>query len=175
MKASEKGFTLIEMMIALTITVLVVVSSSIAGYQILGKTERNSNRMTAVLQVQNAGYWINRDTLMAQRVVTGNLSSQAWLQLNWTEADSGDEWQIVYSLENMDDTELKALIRRQSVNGVNNGSMRIAEYIEANPARTGCEFDNGVLSFTITVIAGSGLQIESETRTYQIVQRSGLN
>ena len=50
MKLGEKGFTLIEMVIAIAITVVATGSAGAAIFQVLRNNERNSNHMTAVSQ-----------------------------------------------------------------------------------------------------------------------------
>ncbi|MBU2535205.1 MAG: type II secretion system GspH family protein, partial [Chloroflexi bacterium] len=66
MRNGEKGYTLIELIIATTILVLVSGAASIAIFQIMKGTERNNTHINAVRQVQTAGYWISRDARMAQ-------------------------------------------------------------------------------------------------------------
>src|SRR4030042_5758574 len=88
MKKQEIGFTIIELMIAISIMALASVAASMAIYQVFGGTENNNNRMTALHQVQNAGYWISRDTQMAISVnTTDSLAFPHFLHLGWTEWD----------------------------------------------------------------------------------------
>lgn len=88
MKSSEKGFTLIEVLISVTIMVLASGAAGAAIFQIMRNTERNSDHMTVVRQVENAGYWISRDVQMAQSAATDNLSPPDFLVANWTEWDA---------------------------------------------------------------------------------------
>ncbi len=58
MKRGERGFTLLELVVAAAIITLASGAAGIATFQVFKGTERNNNYMTAVRQVQNAGYWI---------------------------------------------------------------------------------------------------------------------
>jgi len=168
MKLGEKGFTLVELLVAITIMVLASGAAGAAIFQIFRGTERNSNHMTAVRQVQNAGYWISRDAQMAQSV---NLTSPNFLMLSWTEANSGDEYQVVYTLENMPGSELKELRRNQSINGGGSTATLVAQYIDSDLEKTTCESANGTLTLTVMATVGEGAPMQSETRTYKLVPR----
>ena len=74
MKPGEKGFTLVELLISVAVTALIAVAAGSAIFQIFQSNDRNSDHMTAVRQVQNAGYWISRDAQRAQIVYAGNLT-----------------------------------------------------------------------------------------------------
>ena len=91
MRRSEKGYTLIELIVAVAIIVLVSGAASITIFQVSKGTETNNSHMNAVRQVQNAGYWISRDAGMAQSIETDNLTPPDFLVFNWTEWDSEDE------------------------------------------------------------------------------------
>ena len=172
MKLGEKGYTYIELIVAITIASLVVAATSMVIFQVLKNSESNSNHMTAVNQVQNAGYWISRDTQMAQIVTTDALPLPDFLVLRWTDGDSGDECQIVYTLEDMPESGLKILMRNQSINGSANTTTLVARYINSNSENTTCQFISGTLNLTITATVGDGSHMESESRTYQLVPRS---
>ena len=68
MNKNQKGFTLIELMVAIAIAGLITGSITTAIFQIFDGNTRSSNHMTAIRQVQNAGDWITNDTLGAQEV-----------------------------------------------------------------------------------------------------------
>lgn len=173
MKLGEKGYIYLELIVAIAIAALVAAATSMAIFQVLKNSESNSNHMTAVRQVQNAGYWIGRDTYMAQSVTAANLTSPDFLVISWTEENSGDMYQVVYTLENMPDNELRTLMRNQSINGETGDTTLVAQYIDPDSVKTRCEFTDDILSLTITARVGDGPQMESESRTYQLVPRSG--
>ena len=88
---SEKGYTLIELAVAVAIIVLVSGAASITIFQVMKGSNTNNSHMNAVRQVQNAGYWISRDAGMAQSIETENLTSPDFLVFNWTEWDDDDD------------------------------------------------------------------------------------
>jgi len=91
MKLGEKGFTLIELIVAVAIIALIGSATATATLQVLRVTGRNNEHMTAVRQVHNIGYWISRDAQMAQSVATDNLTEPDFLVLNWTEWNYADD------------------------------------------------------------------------------------
>ncbi len=95
---NQKGFTMIEVVIAIAITAIITGSITMSIFQVFDGNIRSSNHMIAVRQVQNAGYWVSHDTLMAQSVVTDGGATGFPLTLTWTEYVSGDEHRVVYTL-----------------------------------------------------------------------------
>ena len=79
------------MALAIAITALVSVAASASIFQIFGGTAHNNDQITAVGQVENAGYWISRDTQMAQSVTTDSLELPDFLIITWTEWDDAGE------------------------------------------------------------------------------------
>ncbi len=172
MKPGEKGYTLIELLIAITIMALASVAAGAGIFQIFRNIERNNDHMTAVLQVENAGYRISRDAQMAENVTTG-LTLPEFLALGWTEQNTGDVYQVTYTLENMPEGGLKKLLRNQSVNASANTTTLVAQYIDSNAGKSSCNLASGILTLTVTATVGEGSPTESETRTYKIVPRPG--
>ncbi len=173
MKRDEKGFTFVELIVALGIIALVGGAAAMTTFQVFKGTERNSDHMTVVRQVQNAGYWISRDAYMAQSVTVDNLTAPNFLVLNWIEADSGDQYQVTYTLENMAAGTLKTLRRNHSINGGAANITFIAHYIDPDPQKTRSELNNGMLILTVTASVSNGSLTESETGIYQVAPRPG--
>lgn len=173
MKGSEKGFTLIEMILVVGIMALVASGATATFFQVAKETERSNEQITAVRQVQNSGYWISRDTHMAQGVELAGGSGFP-LTLTWTDWDSGDKHRVIYTLENMPGGELKQLQRGYSINQGASKIALVAQYIDPDPSKTKCEFTDGVLTLTVTATVSLGSQVASETRTYKIIPRPGL-
>lgn len=94
---NQRGFTIIELLIAVALTGIVAGATTTTIVQVFDGSARTSNHMTAVRQVQNAGYWVSRDAQMAETVVTTGATGFP-LTLTWIEWDSGDAHQVVYSL-----------------------------------------------------------------------------
>ena len=173
MKRGEKGFTLIELIIATTIIVLVAGAAGMAIFQVLPGTERNNNYMTAVRQVQNAGYWISRDTQMAESVITENLTPPAFLLFNWTEWDDPDNpvyHTATYSFEDMTDGIGKLKRWHWSSSGINRQTL-IADHIYYAPAdpddTSQASYQSQVLTVQLTALCKETL----ESREYKINHR----
>ena len=173
----QKGFTLLELIIAIAIAGLITAGITVAIMQIMTINHRASNHMVAVRQVQQAGKEVSKDTLQAQNIVltdgTGEYPPETNfpLTLNWTDSEDRPNV-VVYNI-----TEDGELARRHSVNGteVETALPVVAQYIDftidpvTNKAGTRCEWDpvRRVLTFTVTVALGT----ESETRIYEIEPR----
>ena len=178
---NQRGFTLIEVLIAIAIGGAIAGAGSMATRQVITETNRNNNHEIAVRQVQNAGHWVTRDTRMAQSVLVGDedgfpltLTWQDWDEDEEDEIDP-DEYQVVYSLEEVEGV-LK-LKREHYTNRTANpdpdATTYVAKYIDSDPAKTNCTFSEPVLTFTVTATVGGGsLQDGSETRLYEIVHRA---
>ena len=169
MKPGEKGYTLIELLIAITIMVMASGAAGAGIFQVWRNTERNRDHMTAVRQVQNAGYWISRDAQMAQSVTT----EPDFLIVNWTEYETGNQYQVTYTLADMAEGQLKKLLRNQSIDGGASITTLVAQYIDSDPENTSCNLTSGIVILIITATAGDGSLVESETRTYKVIPRSG--
>jgi len=131
---NQMGFTLTELMLAIAIAGIITGGITTTIFSVVNGSARTSNHMTAVRQVQNAGYWVSRDTQMAQSV-TLSASSGFPLILAWTDWD-GKSNTAVYSLENMSVGTLKQLKRTFSKTGDATKTGIIAQFIDPT---TKCE------------------------------------
>ena len=157
---NEKGLTLVELVMAMGVTAIILGGITATLWQVFNTNTRSVNHMTAVRQVQSAGYWVSHDALMAQNVVTENLTPpQQILQLKWTDWD-GVAHDVTYSIVN---GQLK---RTQS-----GGESVIASHID--PSETDCNLTNGKLVFTVKATVGSGATAGTEVRVYEVAPRSG--
>lgn len=106
---NQMGFSLAELMMALAIGSIVAGGVTMSVFQVFGGHIRTSNHMTAVRQVQDAGYWVSHDAQMAQNVAmgapSGSLFTLAWV--GW-EYPSGsnigiDTYEVWYTYEEASD------------------------------------------------------------------------
>ena len=175
---NQRGFTLIEVLIAVAIGGAIAAAGSMATRQVMTETVRNNNHEIAVRQVQNAGRWVTLDTQMAQTVAPDGDLDGLPLTLTWQDWDEvtneidPDEYQeVVYSLEEVEGV-LK-LKREHYTNTDLDATTYVAKYID--PGWTSCVFvEDGspMLTFTVTATVGGGsLQEGRETRIYEIVPR----
>ncbi len=72
MMKRERGFTLVELLIAVAITGLIVSFLGTAIYKIITVTEYGNDRMTAIHELQNAAHWVSLDGQSASAVSGGN-------------------------------------------------------------------------------------------------------
>ena len=154
-KRSE-GFSLVELLIVILITGVLGAGIVTTVFQIYNQNERSTRNMVVVQNVENTGYWINRDALMAQNATASGLP----LTLDWQDWD-GNLHQVTYSL--VDNT----IERVKSVNSVITSQTIIARNIDTSPSLTTCSFANGVLDFKVTAAIGQ----YSETRDYEVKLR----
>jgi prepilin-type N-terminal cleavage/methylation domain-containing protein len=171
MKRGEKGFTLIEVLVVVFIMALIAGGATMTIAQVLGITKNSNDRTTAIRQVQSAGYWISRDSLMAQSVITdddpGTLELE-FITLSWTAWGNSDVHKVVYTFEDMP-TGLKKLKRQHFVYDINgleigNDMMYIAQNIIDSASFSA---ENGVWILSIGARSGT----KTENREYEIIPR----
>jgi prepilin-type N-terminal cleavage/methylation domain-containing protein len=161
----QKGLTLLELVVALSIAALIVAAATGVIIHLLNTSEA-SNRMVACRQVQTAGYWISKDGVQAQRV---NITAPPdFLILEWTEWEGNGSYRITYFLEDMPSGSSKQLKRIEEVNGTEGAALIIATSLV--PEETSCSWTSDEKqSFAFKVTAKVGEQ--TETRIYEITPR----
>ncbi len=159
----QGGFTLIEILVALSITGFIGAGLTTAIVQVMKVNALGNNQVIAVKQVENAVYWINRDVRMSQTIQPGGGSGFP-LNLDWVEW-GGTTHQVAYTLQNGE------LIRSSSVNATPPVVMKVAQHISSNADNTSCQYSNGVFNFKVTASV-SGFRPASETRLAQVIPRS---
>ena len=165
---NQQGFTLIEVLVAMVVTGLITGGVTMAIFQVFAGNARTSNHMTAVRQVQNAGYWISHDTQMAQHVVADDdlgTPVRELVTLAWTEW-AGDEHQVVYVLA--DNKLQRDHYTNRATNPTADATTFVANHIDNT--NTSCVYDGGKLTLTVTASIG-GFKPASETRVYEVVPR----
>lgn len=171
---NQRGFTLVEILLALLISGFLAVGIIATIIQLFNGSARNSSHMTAVRQVELAGYWISNDAQMAQEVKLDDASGFPLnsITLTWTDwnEDSneldGDEHTVVYSLEGLEGSELH---RSHYINDLENPVQTaiIARFIDSDQTR--CVWNDIGLVFDVTAT----VQGQTETRVYEIIPRPG--
>ena len=162
MKITEKGFTLVELLVGLSIAAFVVGAASMATITMMRLTPQNNDWAVALRQVQNAGHWISHDVQTSQGDITvGTWPSATFLTMTVPEWDGGAmvDKTFVYEFEDMPDG-VKRLMRDNQTDGQ---EIMIAEYVSNAVAN----YDSGILTFTITTSSGSA----EVSRDYEATQR----
>ena len=174
MRQSENGFFTIELIVALLIIALIGLAATMTIFQTLSVTGRSNSHMTVLRQVQNAGYWISRDTQMAENIVTANLSGTDFMLISWTEwdYDAEDEvyHQVTYFFDGLTGGIGKLKRNHWSSDGLN-ADILVAEYISYDPddpANTSnVSYQKPVLNVKLAAL----YEDASETREYRISRR----
>jgi prepilin-type N-terminal cleavage/methylation domain-containing protein len=161
---SRRGFTLIEIMVALLIISLIGTSVSIAIFQIMKQSVTNRDYTTASQYTMNAIHWISRDAEMSQAIVTGEASGFP-LTLSWVDWGS-TRYQVVYAIQ---DGQLK---RTYSVDGNELNQTILAQSVNTTSGNTSCEYDSQVLTLQVTATVGKGDYAVSVTNMRKIFMRS---
>jgi len=162
----EKGFTLVELLIVIAITGLIAGGLTTTIMQVLSMSHDTANHMTAVRQVQQAGFWVSPDVQMAQNVTTSESPGFSF-NLTWTDYGTGYLHLVIYTLEDMPSGEFKILRRKHYIGTDLDSTNIVAEYID--PTGTSCNYTDPVLTFTVTATLGG----QSETKVYEVKRRPG--
>jgi len=160
LKTTEKGFTLIEVLVALAIMGAIMTVASAAVVVITRTSTQNNEWNFNLRQVQNAGHWISRDALMAQ-VVAPQTGGHFPLTLSWTDWD-GNSDNVVYILDGNTHT-----LRRQLNGGAN--PLFIADCID--PAYTTYVWDAPTNKLIVTIRASLN-GVGYVERIYEIFPRT---
>jgi len=163
MQGNQRGFTLVEVMVGVVIMALVGLAAATAIIQVVN-AGRNSSHMSALRQVQTAGYWVSRDGLQAQGVSIAEGTGFP-LELTWQDWDDYEVHQVVYSLQDMPSGSLKKLWRQESINDVQVATTMVAQYIDGSA--TSCQWDGSQITFEVSAT----LEQQTESRTYEIKPR----
>lgn len=175
MKQSEKGFTLIELIGAVAVMALIAVAVTVVTFQVLKVAGQSNDQMTAIPQVQNAGYWISRDTQMAESVVVANLEPAIFIILNWTAYDGGDPTyhSVTYFFEDLHNGIGKLKRNHWSSAGADEETL-IAQYIYYEPGdpdnTSRATYSSRVLTVWLCALFGDA----RVAREYKAVRRPNL-
>lgn len=164
LKVGEKGFTLLELVVALSIAALVVSASSMTVITMMRLAPKSTDWAIALRQVQTAGYWISQDVQMSQGEILIDPAVDTFLTLTVPRQDPDPDITIDY--EFVDLNGVQWLVRTVSTGGQTAVATDIsdtdADYIDDPDDQNG-----GTLTFTITATSGTA----AVTRQYETLQR----
>jgi hypothetical protein len=152
---TQKGFSLIQMIIALAITTLLGTVITVSLWQTITIDGSSNKHMTAISQVENAIFYLNRDIQMSIPTATSSFPL-----ILTSGADT-----ITYSLISPHDGSPAYLQRNK--NGV---TQSVASYINTDSTLTSCFYSGGKLTVTITITTG-GFMSSTESRTLVVTPR----
>ena len=162
---SEKGFSLLELLIVLGIISVIGSGMAVTTATIVKITPQSNDHVIALRQTQNAGYWITRDVQTAQTIDI-NPAGGEFLKLTLTVVGSEDSI-VTYHLEDMAGGMKKLLRISQGL------PMLVAEYIYYDPAVSPdtstkiLDYQDYKLSFRMTAKSGDATVIKK----YEAFQR----
>ena len=186
-KSGQRGFTLLELLVAIPISALVVAAATGGLIQVVNSKDA-STHMYSLRQVQTAGYWVSTDAYQAQQVgdVPGEITvgaNQGFpLVLKWLDPDTGKTHIVTYTLGGTTG-EPRTLVREEVIRDDQDPGaeptttvMTVASYlvdsIEGTPATEVKEGDpdahQAPLIFKVTSHVG---REPTEDRTYDITLR----
>lgn len=182
-KRNEKGFTLVELLVAIPIIGLLGLATGAILIQLL-HSDNISMRMLAVRQVQTAGDRVSQDAVQAQQVtLVGDITSPSGWSLNliwsgeWTD-DNGDytvrRENVTYTLVSANGLyELQrhevAQITVNSDTDNRDITTTVADHLDAS--QMSCEWqDSSNRTLVLKVVSVVGTK--TEERTYNISPRT---
>jgi len=162
-RRSEKGFSLIEVLVGLAIMSIIVLAMGMTVTTIVTNSRGTTERSVVLREVQNAGYSISRDVQMADDVTLDGTSGFPLILDIPVDTDENNNYSVNYLLDGdhiirqvYDSSDI--LIRERAV----------AEYIDVGATTfTALSFN----TYELTVKACNGEAVAE--RSYQIKQRLG--
>jgi prepilin-type N-terminal cleavage/methylation domain-containing protein len=167
---TQKGFTLIELIVALGIAGILGAGIVATTVSIGDTNNRSVARVMAVKEVENAVHYLNRDFQQAQKVEINGTGY--WIRLSWTSWDNNTFNQVVYNVDN------ETLVR-QYTGSDPSSTLKIANYVKTHsvarpnptPSPTTLPSEK-TWTVSLTSEYTSGARTASETRTIKVVPRT---
>jgi len=161
-RKKQKGYGLIEIILSLALAGILTTGITTFALQTMTEGRKTNNRMHAIMQVENAGYWVSRDVQMTENLTLGEDAGFP-LRLIWKDTDQ-NEYQVTYSVTG------GLMSRRMIKNGDSQVQTLIALDINTEPSLTNLSYAGGLLIFNVT----STFRDFDVSRTYQVKKRLDL-
>jgi prepilin-type N-terminal cleavage/methylation domain-containing protein len=116
---TENGFTLLELLVVLPIVSVLMGVMAMTTIMIMKVGPQNNNHVIVLTQVQNAGYWVTRDAMNGQTIISDEPG--VMVSIEW------DDWDETHNT--IDYTLSDGQLLRQKNGGA---SVIVARYIVAN-------------------------------------------
>ena len=168
---SEMGFTLIEIAAAIAIIAVITLGAGMTTAQIINVSQRSIDLTTAVRQSQNVGYWVSRDSLMAQTITIGDDPVTAddveFIIIYQKDWETGDAHEIRYvwfdSADSLKKLKRKQLTRDKDGVEITSKTTLVADHIYS----ANLSWQDGVWGLSVEARSDE----VSATKEYEINQR----
>ena len=168
LKKGERGFSLVELVIVVALAGLVGAAITATAFQVFTFSTRLSNQMTAVRQVQQAGFWVSPDVMMSEPgKINVNPGGGKFLVLGWTDGN-GSEHEVTYIITVGNKLQRTHKITPDGGEPTTEVAI-VAEYIDPDPAQTSFAPEGDAFKFKVTATVGE----QTETRVYEVKPRVG--
>ena len=145
---NEKGASLVEMLVAMAISVLVFGVITTALVQFMLVTRWGNSQLQISSDIQIASLWLGRDALEASSFTPG--AGTEYGTLNW--ADSTHQFRYSYDLVD------KTLVREHLVSGIVQTTITVSRHIAA---QSDVVFSLSGKLLTVSIASTSGDEVES--------------
>ncbi len=167
MRQRQKGFSLLEMLVALGIVAVVIVSITMTVTTLMWNSPKISTQQTLLQQVKSAGYWIPRDINMANDVILSGPNGFTFTVNIPVDQDVNNDYTVYYLF---DGDKLK----RQQFDSLDNliAETLVAQYVDTdNTTFESIPDTEGLYELTIRVSMGE----EVVNASYQARNRLTLD
>ena len=144
----EQGASLVEMLVAMAISVMVFGVITTALVQFMLVTRWGNSQLQISSDIQIASLWLGRDALEASSFTSG--AGVVYGTLNWE--DSTNQYRYSYDLVD------KTLIREHLVSGVVQSTITVSRHIAA---QSDVVFSISGKLLTVSITSTSGEEVES--------------
>jgi len=171
-RIQSRGFTLVEVLIAMAVTALIMGAFGAIVYQVFRVNDSSGNNTLAFRQVQYAGQYISKDVLQAQDIKINVPGTVLFVSWDYTPAPYNQERHTIGYVLQGD----KKLIRYDYVGippdpitwGFGYTSRIVVADFVTNFVFV---FDGLTYELKVTATVGTGTNAATETRTYKIEPR----
>jgi len=152
LKRDERGFTLIEMALALAVANLIIVGISSAFFQIVKDTDEGVDRLEALHDIEIATTWLSRDIRATETTdLVDGAPAVSQVEFQWTEEWGGT------SVPHLSSYILSGTDLIRTYDG---SQLRVASYV------SNVEFSLSGNTVTVTLESSPGFRGVIEERTY---------
>lgn len=115
---SQRGLTMVELVIAIAISSIIIISSLALLTYMMRVAVDNRHKTLASMEVQYAGFFISEDVVQAQKITMGDLTSGFPLKVEWLDTQADKKYTVIYTLKGPENglykLERESLVEEQS-------------------------------------------------------------